>query len=114
EEILGSAIISRGKIYLATTKALYCIGMADVEPEADPLPAKLQESPKADDQTVAQLQLAPVEVMLVPGQSAQYQVRAYNKKGQYLKLVDAEFTIEGGGEISADGKYTAPTGNEHQ
>lgn len=115
EEILGAPIISRGRIYLATTKALYCIGKADVQPEADPIPAKPQESPRADDQTVAQLQLAPVEVMLVPGQSAQYQVRAYNKNGQYLKLIDdAEFSVEGGGEMSADGKYTAPTGDEHR
>ncbi len=114
EEILGAPIISRGRIYLATTDALYCIGKADVKPEADPLPAKPQESPKTDDQAVAQLQLAPVEVMLAPGQAAQYQVRAYNKNGQYLKLVDAEFTVEGGGEMSADGKFTAPTGDEHQ
>ncbi len=113
EEILGAPIISRGYIYLATTKALYCIGNPDAKPDADPLPPKLQETPKTEDQTVAHIQIAPVEVLLAPGQSTPYQVRAYNAKGQFLKVVPAEFTVEGGGTITAEGVYTAPAGNEH-
>ncbi len=113
EEILGAPIISGGRIYVASTKALYCIGKEDSVVEADPIPAKPLESPKSEDQVVAHIQLAPVEATLAPGQQTPYQVRAYNKKGQFLKLVPAEFTVEGGGEMSAEGNYTAPTGNEH-
>ncbi len=113
EEILGAPIISRGYIYLATTKALYCIGNPDTKPDADPLPPKLQETPKSEDQTVAHIQIAPVEVLLAPGQSTPYQVRGYNAKGQFLKVVPAEFTVEGGGSITAEGVYTAPAGSEH-
>ena len=113
EEILASPIISRGLIYLATTKALYCIGKADSVVESDPLPAKAVESPLSEDSVVAHIQIAPVEVMLVPGQSTPYQVRAYNKKGQFLKVVPAEYTVEGGGTITAEGVYTAATGSEH-
>ncbi len=114
EEILASPIISGGKIYLATTKQLYCIGKKGATPEADAIPALAQETDKSQDQTVAHLQIAPVEAMLAPGQSTPYQVRAYNQHGQYLKVVDAEFSVEGGGEITAGGMYTAPTGTAHQ
>lgn len=113
EEILASPIISQGKIYLATTKALYCIGNKGVEPQADPIPEPPAEAPRDKDQEIAHLQIAPVEAMLAPGQSTPYQVRAYNSRGQFLKTVDAEFSVDGPGEISADGTYTAPSGDEH-
>jgi len=114
EEILASPIISHGRIYVTTSKALYCIGKTDAEASADALPAGPQEAPSADDQDIAHIQLAPVEAMLAPGQTTPYQVRAYNKRGQFLKLVDAEFSVEGGGEIAANGQYTAPADAAHQ
>jgi outer membrane protein assembly factor BamB len=114
EEILAAPIISHGRIYVTTSKALYCIGKADAEVTADALPAGPQEAPSADDQDIAHIQLAPVEAMLAPGQTTPYQVRAYNKRGQFLKLVDAEFSVEGGGEIAANGQYTAPADAAHQ
>lgn len=114
EEILAAPIISYGKIYVTTTKALYCIGKKGIQATADELPARPQETPKADDQQIAHIQIAPVEAMLAPGQSTPYQVRAYNKNGQFLKLVEAEFLVEGSGGISADGIYTAPAGDKHQ
>jgi outer membrane protein assembly factor BamB len=107
EEIFGSPIASHGRIYIPTTTALYCIGKKDVQPAADPIPAGEPEANKADDQEVAHIQVAPVEMMLQPGKPAKLQVRAYNKKGQYLKLVPAEFSVEGPGAV-ADNVYTAP------
>lgn len=114
EEILAAPIICRGKIYLPTTKALYCIGDKEATTDSDPIPPGRPETPKADDQTIAHLQIAPVEAMLAPGQSTPYQVRAYNANGQFLKVVDATFSVEGGGEITADGTYTAPEGTDHK
>ncbi|MEZ6134570.1 MAG: PQQ-binding-like beta-propeller repeat protein [Pirellulaceae bacterium] len=114
EEILASPIIARGKIYLPTTKKLYCIGSKDREVAADPIPAGRQETPAGQDDAIAHIQIAPVEVMLAPGQSTPYQVRAYNARGQFLRVVDdAELTTTGG-QIAADGKYTAPVAAEHQ
>ncbi len=113
EEILASPIISHGKIYLPTTKKLYCIGKKETSVEAEDLPPAPQEAPKAQDDKIAHIQIAPVEAMLAPGQATPYQVRAYNARGQFLKLVDAEFSVAGGGEIAANGTYTAPTGDAH-
>lgn len=113
EELIASPIISSGRIYLPSSKALYCIGSKDAKPESDPLPPKPLETPVSEDQTVAHIQIAPVEVMLAPAQKTPYQVRAYNKKGQYLKLADAKFTVDGGGAIDDQGNYTADSGASH-
>ena len=113
EEILAAPIISRGLIYVTTSKALYCIGKSDSAVEADPLPAKSAESLRSEDTAIAHIQIAPVEAMLAPNQTTPYQVRAYNKQGQFLKIVPAEFTVEGGGSITAEGVYTASAGAEH-
>jgi outer membrane protein assembly factor BamB len=111
EEVFGSPAISHGRIYIPTTEALYCFGNESGASTADTMPALGKESPFSEDTQVAQIQLAPVELMLAPGQTARYQLRAYNKKGQYLKLIhDAEIKIEGGGEMAKDLSFTAPSG----
>jgi outer membrane protein assembly factor BamB len=109
EEVYGSPIISHGRIFLPTTGALYCIGKADLEPSIDPAPATAQEAAWGQDDQVAHIQLAPVELLLAPNQKARFQLRAYNKGGQYLKLVEsAEVTVDGGGEMSPELIFTAP------
>lgn len=107
EEIFGSPIASHGRVYIPTTTALYCIGKADAQPAADPIPALEPEAAVADDQEVAHIQVAPVEIILAPGKQAKLQVRAYNKKGQYLKQAAAEYSIEGPGKVEGD-VYSAP------
>ncbi len=96
EEIFASPVISHGRIYVATTKALYCIGKEGAEPKADPLPPPPAETPRDQDLNIAHIQIAPVEATVRPGQEFKYQVRAYNKIGQFVKVLDdAEFTVEG-------------------
>ena len=110
DEIFGSPVISGGRLYIPTTSALYCIGMKDRK--AEPAPKKMEppkESPVSEDSEVAHIQLAPVELLLRPGQRARYQVRAYNKKGQYLKLIeDGSFSTDNGGAMADDEIFTAP------
>ncbi len=115
----GTMAVSHGRLYIPLNDALYCVGQEDVEPHADPRP----ERPAVDegDDTPALVQVVPVETLLKSGDSASrqaqdYQVRLYNSNGQFLRLVDAgeaEFSIEGPGEIDANGRYTAPTGSVH-
>lgn len=115
-EVNASPVISHGRIYVTTSESLYCIGKTDQTPEADPRPEIPQESPVAEDSTPTQVQVVPVESLLRPGQGQQFVVRLYNSKGQYLRTADASdvtMSIDGPGEISADGNYTTPTANEH-
>lgn len=114
EEILSSPVVSHGRLYLTTSKGLYCIGKEGVEPSADPIPPQPQETPRDQDRDVAHLQIAPVEAMLAPDQSAAYQVRGYNKNGQFLKLVDAQFSVEGPGTIDGKGNFKAAGDAKHQ
>lgn len=108
-EVFGSFVASNGRLYLPTTKALYCFGNKDAKVTADPLPEPLAE-PALTDKTVARIQLCPVEMIMVPGQKAKLQVRAYNAAGQYLKLLeDAEISIEGAGSVGDGQVFTAPT-----
>ncbi len=114
EEFLAAPILAGGRVYLTTTNSIRCIGPADVEVASDEVPALLSETPIEKDQTIAHIQVAPVEAMLAPGQSTPYQVRAFNANGQFLRVVnDAEFSVEGGGTVSG-GVYTAPAGDEHK
>lgn len=106
EEIFGSPAVSNGRILIPTTTALYCIGKKDHKVESDPIPEPPKESPVSEDQAIAHLQVTPVEILIAPGQKTPLQVRGFNKKGQFVKLVDAEFSVEGAGEVK-DGVFIA-------
>ncbi len=107
-ECFATPIVYEGRVYLATTTATYCIGSKEPATATAKLPPQASEEPASKDQQVAHIQVAPVELMLRPSQSIELQVRAYNQKGQFLKLLkDTEIKVEGSGSI-VDGKYIAP------
>lgn len=115
-EINGSPIISHGRVYIPTDNMMYCIGLKDVEPSADPIPPQPEETPVAENPEPATVVVAPVESLLYPGQKQPYQVRLYNKLGQFLKVVDSKdvtFIVDGPGTIGADGKYVSENSREH-
>ncbi len=104
-EVGGSPIVSHGRIYLPTTGGLFCLGRSDVEPKlAEVKRAPSQERAVAEDAVVAQLQLVPVEAMLVPTDTLPIRVIAYNSFGQPLDSLPADLNIEvsGGGQIDQD------------
>jgi outer membrane protein assembly factor BamB len=117
EEFNTSPIISHGRLYLASNMAMYCIGDAEAKPEADDRPEAPKEKEAGDDKKPAWLQVVPVETMLSPGESQQYEVFAYNANGNKLGSakelgLKVELTAQGVGELSADGKYQAPADNK--
>jgi outer membrane protein assembly factor BamB len=111
EAIHGSPIVSHGRIYLPTIVAMYCIGKADQKPAATKMPAPPEEAAADADQTPAQVQLVPAEVLLKAGAKQLFKVRLYNKLGQFIKESEAELTLEGEGKIEGD-TYVAPTGDK--
>lgn len=114
EEILSSPIVSHGRIYLGTSKAMYCIGKKDAVPSADPIPAIPAEKPKDADREIAHIQIAPVEALVIPGQSIEYQVRGYNKIGQFIKLVEAQFSVDGNGAVDDKGNFKSAADAAHK
>jgi hypothetical protein len=107
EEILGSPIISHGRIYLPTNAALYCLGTREpVAATSAQLPLSPAEPTSAQDAVVAHLQVVPVEALLEPGGQQAFTVRAYNANGQFLRNVSCALTVEGPGSV-ASGVFVA-------
>ena len=112
EDISASPAISHGRLYVPTSKAMYCIGRSDAKPTADSRPAQPQEA-ALTDMNPAQLQIVPVEVLLRPGGKQAFQVRVFNGAGRFLKSVNAKYSLKGPGEISPQGQFTAASGTAH-
>ncbi|MBI3192568.1 MAG: hypothetical protein HYZ36_07880, partial [Pedosphaera parvula] len=74
----GSPTVYNGKVYLQTTRHLYCFGNrgnnAGVAPELAPV-AWPKPGPEA------QLQIIPSEVLLSPGKAASFRIRALDANG---------------------------------
>jgi outer membrane protein assembly factor BamB len=114
-ESQGSPAVSHGRIYLPTLYAMYCLGKPGQQPSADPPPPQPREAPLTDTND-AQVQVVPYDALLSPGGQQAYRVRLYNAKGQFLREVpsaEVKFSVDGVGNLSEDGKYTAPTDAKH-
>jgi outer membrane protein assembly factor BamB len=74
----GTPAVYNGKIYVQTTRKLYCFGKKGNNPglPPDPAPEKWPAAGKA-----TQLQIIPSEVLLNPGQSAAFRVRKLDANG---------------------------------
>lgn len=113
EEIHGSPVVSHGRLYLPSTEAMYCIGFKDAKPAAVERPAEPQEAP-ITDRTTAWLQIVPAEALIKPGEKINYRAVAFNAVGQNLGPAEGvKFAVSGGGEIAADGTFTASSEPKH-
>ncbi|MBI3465412.1 MAG: PQQ-binding-like beta-propeller repeat protein [Planctomycetes bacterium] len=114
-ECYGSPIVSHGRIFLATSSGMFCLGKPGTQPSADPLPKQPQEGPVASDSKAALVQVVPAEALIKSGQKLKLTVRTFNARGQLLKEGDpAEFTVDGAGKIDSTGAYQADdAGNRH-
>jgi hypothetical protein len=105
--------VSHGRIFIPTSRALYCISDASKQPSADPLPAPAQETTAASAAAgPTQLQLIPYDTLLAPGKEQAYHIRLFDARGRELKAKltpDAiKYSVDGPGSITSDGTYIAP------
>ncbi|MDG2382861.1 MAG: PQQ-binding-like beta-propeller repeat protein [Pirellulaceae bacterium] len=122
EECHASPICSHGRIYVQSTGALYCLQDPEKHSQALEQPKPKLEPDVAQDPQPTHLQLVPAEVLMKPGQVQAFQVRLFNSRGQLLgtSTSTAEFSLEGPGQISPDGKniafrlFTAAKNASHQ
>jgi hypothetical protein len=80
----GTPVAYNGKIYVQTTRKLYCFGKKGNNPGLPPAPQP-EKWPKAGPPT--QLQIIPSEVLLNPGQTAQFRVRKLDANGFTVEQV---------------------------
>jgi len=81
EAIIGSVAISRGRIFLVSDAALYCIGK---KTNPQPLPVEKQAPPPANA-PVAHVQVVPTDLVLKPGESIRLRARLFDEKGNFLR-----------------------------
>jgi outer membrane protein assembly factor BamB len=74
----GSPSVWNGKIYVQTSRKLYCFGSKGTNPG---LPATAPEEPWPVATAATQLQIVPAEVLLRPGQVASFRVRSLDTNG---------------------------------
>ncbi|MEW6305681.1 MAG: PQQ-binding-like beta-propeller repeat protein [Verrucomicrobiota bacterium] len=86
----GSPTAYNGKIYIQTTKKLYCFGKAGNNPGLVDAPA--EKWPKPGPAT--QLQIIPAEVALTPGQVASFRVRKLDANGLVVEDVKDVSTVK--------------------
>lgn len=100
----GSPTVYNGKVYLQTTRNLYCWGKAGDNPGL----AKAPESrpwPKAGNPV--KLQIIPPEVLLRPGESQTFKVRELDANGFVAKEVSDPASVKWAGFIPPTAKVKA-------
>ncbi len=113
-EFNASPAISHGKVYFQSSQCLYCLGDKSKEPAAAAIPPSQDEAPVAEDQTPAWVQVVPCELLMKSGEKQKFTAKLYNAHGQFLKDADAKFELQGAGEVSEAGEFTAPADGKHQ
>jgi len=104
EAIIGSVAVSRGRIFLASTEALYCIGKKS---SAAPPPPAPREAPPAEG-AVAHVQVIPTELILKPGETARFRARLFDGHGRFLREDRAAWSLDRlRGQVTAEGAFTA-------
>jgi hypothetical protein len=98
-----------------STGCLYCLADKNKKPAATPLPEPPQERSPSEDPKLAHVQVIPAEVLLRPGDKQQFKVRLFNSFGQLLsEKMDVAFTVDGTGQITKDGTFTASGDANHR
>jgi dienelactone hydrolase len=114
EVIIASVAVSRGRVFLTTSDATYCIGRKSAggpaAAKAAPLPAGVEPA--------THLQVSPTELALTPGDRAQFTVKLFDAQGRLIReepkatwaLEQLEGTISASGQLTTAGS-TAQAGS---
>ncbi|HLJ97127.1 MAG TPA: PQQ-binding-like beta-propeller repeat protein [Gemmataceae bacterium] len=94
-EVNGSPAVANGRIYFSTSRETYCIGKKEQPVPASASPQPVTEEPANPNAKPAHLQVLPADVVLEPGQSMQFLVRAFDDHGRFLRDVQAEWSLAG-------------------
>jgi len=91
-EINGSPAVANGRVYFATSEEFYCIGKKGAKPA--PEPVVIEKVKEVDPQVkAAHLQVVPADVVVYPGQSVTFKVRAFDDKGRFIREVKADWSL---------------------
>ena len=104
EQVFGGAAISRGRIFFATTDAIYAIGPKQrktLTGFAVNVPAVVGEG------APAYVQVSPTELVVAPGQAVKLTAKTFDDRGRFLREEKATWSLDGLKGTVADGAFTA-------
>lgn len=103
EAIIASAAINKGRIFLVTDSALYCIG----KKSNAALPAAPAQDAAAAPGPATYLQVVPAEITLKPGEKAQFRARLFDAEGRLVREDQAAWSLDQlRGTIETGGQFT--------
>ena len=113
EKIFASVAISRGRVYLASSRALYCIDEGSESTEGPE--GRAGEVPPAPPSREAgsptHVQVVPTELVLAPGNRVQFQARLFDDRGRLVGVGEASWSLDGlPGRLDTAGTFTAAAG----
>jgi outer membrane protein assembly factor BamB len=83
EQILASVAVSRGRVYLVSTKAIYCIGKKTPSPELPAVKEGVENAPAGSQ--VAHVQVVPADLLARPGEALKFRVRLFDDHGRFIR-----------------------------
>ncbi|MCI0523740.1 MAG: PQQ-binding-like beta-propeller repeat protein [Acidobacteria bacterium] len=105
EQIIGGVAVSRGRIYLVSTKNIYAIGKKK-NPALPPAPEKPDNAPAGA--AVAHVQIFPAELVMKPGETKTFKVRLFDDRGRFIREeANAQWSLDGLKGEAAANKFTA-------
>jgi outer membrane protein assembly factor BamB len=105
EQIIGGVAISRGRIYLVSTKNIYAIGKKK-NPALPPAPEKPDNAPAGA--AVAHVQVFPAELVMKPGETKSFKIRLFDDRGRFIREeASAQWSLDGLKGEAAGNKFTA-------
>jgi len=105
EQIIGGVAVSRGRVYLVSTKNIYAIGKKK-GPALAPAPDKADNAPAGA--AIAHVQVFPAELVMKPGETKSFKVRLFDDRGRFIREESgAQWSLDGLKGEAAANKFTA-------
>jgi outer membrane protein assembly factor BamB len=93
EQVLAGAAVSRGRIFFVSSDAVYALGPKAPKPTAG---FAVDTPAVAGEGAPTHVQVAPTEVVALPGQPVALEARLYDSRGRFLReATDAVWSLEG-------------------
>jgi outer membrane protein assembly factor BamB len=103
EQVFGGAAISRGRIFFVSSDAVYAIGPK--QPKT--LTGWAVNEPAAPGEGApAFVQVAPTELVVIPGQTVKLAARSFDSRGRFLREEKAVWSLDGLKGTITDGALT--------
>jgi len=107
EQILASVAVSRGRVYLVSTKAIYCIGKKAPSPALPPV-AETPDNNAPADAKVSHVQVIPADVLAKPGEATKFRVRLFDDHGRLIREEqNATWALDGLKGTAQTNQFTA-------